>query len=73
MRILFLLLVLINLAYFMWQWPHQTNDKILPNGPLAITPNSKVLQLLSETNSSSATATTPANGGPQESPAQGNP
>ena len=48
MRILFLLLILINLGYFMWQWPNQTNDKILPNGPIPSAPHGKVLQLLSE-------------------------
>jgi hypothetical protein len=73
MRILFLLLVLINLGYFMWQWPHQSNDKMLPSGPLAITPNSKVLKLLSETNNSSATGTTPSSNNPSEAPAEGNP
>jgi len=48
MRILFLLLLLANLGYFMWQWPQQSNDKILPSGPLPVTPNSKTLTLLSE-------------------------
>jgi len=48
MRILFLLLILLNLGYFMWQWPQHTNDKILPSGPLPVTPNSKVLKMLSE-------------------------
>lgn len=48
MRILFLLLILLNLGYFMWQWPHQTNETILPKGPIPIAPHSKVLQLLSE-------------------------
>ena len=48
MRILFLLLILINLGYFMWQWPHQTNERILPTGPIPVTPNSKTLTLLSE-------------------------
>ena len=48
MRILFLLLILINLGYFMWQWPQHTNDKILPSGPLPVAPNSKTLKMLSE-------------------------
>jgi hypothetical protein len=72
MRILFLLLVLINVAFLMWQWPQQSNDKILPSGPLAITPNSKLLKLLSELPASSSKTTTP-NITPPHTPAGGNP
>ena len=66
MRILFLLLILINLGYFMWQWPHQTNDKILPNGPLPVTPNSKTLTLLSELPKTQGATTAPRDNATQQ-------
>jgi len=73
MRILFLFLILLNLGYFMWQWPQQTNDKILPNGPLPVIPNSKTLTLLSELPNSSA-AKPPARGNAaNETQPEGNP
>ena len=69
MRILFLLLILINLGYFMWQWPQQTNERILPNGPLAVAPNSKTLTLLSEIHAPPAALdTAPRNNPLQEAP-----
>ena len=69
MRILFLLLILINLGYFMWQWPQHTNDKILPSGPLPVAPNGKTLKMLSEI--PAPTAAAPAKSSPalQEAPA----
>jgi hypothetical protein len=73
MRILFLLLLLLNLGYLMWQWPQQTNDKILPSGPIPVTPNGKTLTLLSEIHKPAAAAPTQRNQAPQEAPAAGNP
>lgn len=73
MRILFLLLVLINLGYFTWQWPQQTNDTILPRGPIPVTPNSKTLTLLSEVHTPPAANTPPRNNALQEAPPGGNP
>ncbi|MEJ2553261.1 MAG: hypothetical protein P8164_14875 [Gammaproteobacteria bacterium] len=74
MRILFLLLILLNLGYFMWQWPHQTNDKILPKGPIPVAPHSKTLQLLSEVHTPPAPKPAPAapddNTSPATPPAQ---
>jgi hypothetical protein len=69
MRILFLLLVLINLGYFMWQWPQHTNDTTLPSGPLPVTPNSKILKMLSEITAPAATAPAKSSPAPQEAPA----
>jgi len=60
MRILFMLILLANLGYFMWQWPQQSNDKILPSGPLPVTPNSKTLTLLSELPNPPAAKPTPS-------------
>ena len=73
MRILFLLLILINLGYFMWQWPQQTNDKILPTGPLPVTPNSKTLTMISELPHPPAAKTPPSATPTEEAPANGNP
>ena len=66
MRILFLLLILINVGYFMWQWPHQSNDKILPSGPIPVIPNSKTLKLLSEIPHTSTAETPPRDNALQE-------
>ena len=73
MRILFLLLILINLGYFMWQWPHQTNEKILPSGPIPVAPNSKTLTMTSELPHPPAQKTPPPANTPEEAPANGNP
>jgi len=69
MRILFLLLILINLGYFMWQWPLQTNDKILPSGPLPVAPNGKTLTLLNEIHHPAAAPPAKSSPAPQEAPA----
>ena len=49
MRALFLLLVLLNLGYFTWQW-QQPGDVKPPAGglPIAVAPDTKTLTLLSE-------------------------
>ena len=73
MRILFLLLILLNLGYFMWQWPQQTNDKILPSGPIPVTPNSKTLTLLSEIPHPSTEETPPRDNALQETTPQETP
>jgi hypothetical protein len=69
MRILFLLLILINLGYFMWQWPQQSNEKILPSGPLPVSPNGKTLKMLSEIHKPATTAPAKSSPAPQEAPA----
>lgn len=48
MRPLFFLLTLINLGYFTWQQQQQSIETPLPHGPIASTPNSNTLTLLSE-------------------------
>lgn len=73
MRLLFLLLILLNLGYFLWQWPQQTNDKILPSGPLPVTPNSNVLKLLSEVHKPSTAASTQNGNASRATPPGGNP
>jgi hypothetical protein len=60
MRPLFLLLILVNLAFFTWQWQQQSEVKSVPSGPLAVAPNSNTLKLLSETDSPAAADNTPA-------------
>ena len=73
MRILFLLLVVLNVGYFMWQWPQHTNDKILPSGPLPVAPNSKTLKMLSEIPAPTAAAPAKSSPAPQEAPAGATP
>jgi hypothetical protein len=73
MRILFLLLLLANLGYFMWQWPQQSNDKILPSGPLPVTPNSKTLTLLSELPNPPAAKPAPSTNSAPQAPAADTP
>ena len=74
MRPLFLLLVLINLAYFTWQWQQQSEVKHLSSGPLAVAPNSNTLKLLSETDIPAADNTSaPRSNALQEAPSPENP
>ncbi len=73
MRILFLLLAILNVGYFMWQWPQHTNDKILPSGPLPVSPNSKTLKMLSEIPAPAASTPAKSNPAPQEAPAGATP
>jgi len=48
MRILFLLLVVLNVGYLAWEWQQQGEPQQLPDGPLAVAPGAKTLTLLSE-------------------------
>jgi hypothetical protein len=75
MRPLFLLLILINLAFFTWQWQQQSEVKRLPSGPLAVAPNSNTLKLLSETDIPAAADNTsaPRSNALQEAPSPENP
>jgi len=75
MRVLFLLLILVNLAFFTWQWQQQSVEKDVPSGPLAVAPNSTTLKLLSEaaTPATADNAAAPRNNALQETPSPGNP
>ena len=68
MRALFLLLVLLNLGYFTWQWQQPSDIKPPASSlPLAVAPNTKTLTLLSEIRTAPGTATESAPGdSPQE-------
>jgi len=62
MRVLFLLLILLNLGYFTWQW-QQPNDVNPSSGaPMAIAPDTNTLTLLSELHSAPSTTTEPSSG-----------
>ena len=74
MRTLFLLLLLLNLGYFAWQRQQLGNEQPLPNGPLAVAPNSKTLTLLSEIRTPPpAASAAPSGNAHQEAPHPGTP
>jgi hypothetical protein len=56
MRILFLLLLLLNLGYFGWQWQQQHGEAagVPSSGPLPVAPGAKTLTLLNELGATSA-------------------
>jgi hypothetical protein len=59
MRVMFLLLVLLNLGLFTWHWQRQSNEPPPSSGPIAVAPDSKTLTLLNEIDNPDATANTP--------------
>ena len=69
MRALFLLLAILNLAYFTWQWQQQGNATQLQNGPIAVAPNTNTLTLLNEVGTPlTPQAAPPRSGSLQETP-----
>jgi len=68
MRPLFLVLVLINLGYFAWQRQQQVEETPMQSGPLAVTPHSNTLTLLSEIHTAPAVDAAPHGNTLQEAP-----
>ena len=61
MRALFLLLLLLNIGYFVWQWQQPSKDDLrsLSGGPIAVAPGTTTLTLLSEVHAPPAAEKTP--------------
>lgn len=71
MRALFLLLLLLNIGYFAWQWQQPSEDDLrsLSGGPIPVAPGTTTLTLLSEVHTpSAADKTPPDNKAVQETP-----
>lgn len=56
MRILFLLLLLLNLGYFGWHWQQQETAPVQVKGPIPAEPGTKTLVLLNEAGPAADTA-----------------
>ena len=73
MRILFLLLLLLNLGYFGWQWQQQHGESTgaPSSGPLPAVPGAKTLTMLNEVGAASTASAAPRSDALQETPPPG--